>query len=112
MCFLSGRKAEQLFGHREVKREVMDMERNEAIAGLVAYGLKNGLIEEEDRIWAALKGRVVRFTSSRLTSGYSGIRTNEGNGESVHNDNVLYLFIAIRSKNSVQKLGSHIFSIL
>ncbi len=52
MCFLSGRKAEQLFGHREVKREVMDMERNEAIAGLVAYGLKNGLIEEEDRIWA------------------------------------------------------------
>ena len=52
MCFLSGRKAEQLFGHREVKREVMDMDRNEAIAGLVAYGLKNGLIEEEDLIWA------------------------------------------------------------
>ncbi len=30
----------------------MKMERNEAIAGLIAYGLEKGLIEEEDRIWA------------------------------------------------------------
>ena len=28
------------------------MERNEAIAGLVSYGVEKGLIEEADRVWA------------------------------------------------------------
>ena len=30
------------------------MERNEAIAGLVAYGVEKGLIDEGDRVWQSI----------------------------------------------------------
>src|SRR4028118_1655185 len=53
---------------------------------------------------------VVFFTSCNPALGYSGTSTSDGKGERLHKESILKRSRAISSRNSCQKLTSHIFA--